>query len=224
MRSSAACIAALATLLALPCGSGMAQDDRVPAPKLTPETSAALDALRQKPAWLFPADDCPADVMAVVPLEWHYSLADCQADLEACRARCEAGNGNECFAVAQSVQALRTDAIIAEALFLRACRLGIATGCTNRAAGMINFDPSNPVVNACAARTFRMSCERDDPWGCTMYGYHLMYGLGLPKDLDIATRMLARACTFDESFIACTRAKELLQKIADERAGKGEQE
>lgn len=156
--------------------------------------------------------------MPSTPIDSDYSLSRCQANLEACRARCEAGDGIECFALALSVQALDTDFVIAEALFLRACRLGIAAGCTNRAAGMTYLGPSTPALNECAARTFRMSCERGDAWGCTMYGDHLMRGLGVPKDLDLAARMLARACTYDESFIACTRAKELLQKIANERA------
>jgi TPR repeat protein len=109
-----------------------------------------------------------------------------------------------------------------EALFLRACRLGITSGCTNRAAGMTHLAPETAESNACAARTLAQTCRRDDPWGCTMYGYHLMRGAGVQKDPDLAIRMFRRACRINESFAACTKAKLLLKKIEDERGAQPE--
>jgi TPR repeat protein len=53
-----------------------------------------------------------------------------------------------------------------------------------------------------------------------MYGFHLMRGLGVQKDLDLAIHMFHRACGYDESFAACTKAKSLLKEIEDERGGK----
>ena len=179
--------------------------------------SAALDQLRQRPAWLFPVTDCPADVMPAYDEDSHYVEGRCEGDLAGCAERCQSNDGGDCYALALALEARETDEPVFEALYLRVCRLGLATGCTNRAAGMTYRESVTPESDACAARTFAKTCERNDAWGCTMYGFHLMNGRGAPKDLDAAARMFHKACGYDEAFVACTKAKSLLKKIEDER-------
>lgn len=187
----------------------------------SPQDQAALDRLRARPAWLFPATDCPADVMPGYDRDSGYVAGRCEGDLAGCAARCEAEDGGDCYALALVLESRETetqsDEPVFEALYLRACRLGLATGCTNRAAGLVYRDPVTAESDACAARTFAETCSRDDAWGCTMYGFHLMSGRGVAKDLDQATRMFEKACGYDETFVACTKAKRLLKQIEDEK-------
>jgi hypothetical protein len=135
--------------------SSMSQESTPTAQDLTPQALAALNGLRERPNWLFPADECPADVMPWFEEDVHYPAGRCKPDLQPCVDRCESSDANACYALAVAVQALETDDPISEALFLRACRLGIVSGCTNRAAGMTYLDPENPKSVPCAARTFR---------------------------------------------------------------------
>lgn len=215
MWNAAPLFVAVVALLALACGPGVAQDNELPAPELTPKTVAALDELRRHPKWLFTSDACPADVMPDSPERLYYFPAICQADLQACVARCKEGDANDCYTAALSLQALKSDDPIAEALFLRACRLGIDSGCTNRAAGMTYPGPPSQEDVDCAVRTFRKTCDRDDSWGCTMYGSHLGRGEGVPRNLDDAARMLRKACAIDAKGLACRYAKGLLKQIED---------
>jgi TPR repeat protein len=129
-------------------------------------------------------------------------------------------DANACYTLALAVQALKTDESISEALFCGPAASAFLPACTNRAAGMTYLKPVTAESNACAARTFGQTCRRDDPWGCAMYGSHLMRGAGVQKDLDLAVRMFQRACRIDESFAACAKAKYWMKKIEDERGGK----
>ena len=190
-----------------------------PSQDLSPRELAALEKLRARPAWLFPAVDCPADVIPMYDKDSGYVAGRCEGDVAGCAERCEANDGGDCYALALVLEGRETetqsDEFVFEALYLRACRLGLATGCTNRAAGLTYREPVTAVSDACAARTFAETCKRDDAWGCTMYGFHLMSGRGVPKDLDRAARMFRRACGYDETFVACTKAKRLLKQIED---------
>lgn len=95
------------------------------------------------------------------------------------------------------------------ALFLRACRLGIASGCTNTAAYIVRVEqPAAPRLT-CAVRTFELTCNRGDPWGCTMLGELLAEGHGVPRDLQRALRVLPRGCVLGEDDPACLRARQL---------------
>jgi len=191
-----------------------------PPQDLSPRDRAALEKLRARPAWLFPATDCPADVMPGYDRDSGYVVGRCEGDLAGCAERCAADDGPDCYALALVLESRETetqsDEPVFEALYLRACRLGLATGCTNRAAGLTYRDPVTAASDACAARTFGETCSRDDAWGCTMYGFHLMSGRGVPKDLEQAARMFEKACGYDETFVACTKAKRLLKQIEDE--------
>jgi TPR repeat protein len=220
MRHRAILVLGVLGFLTLVGNASLSQQDAPVAQGLTPRDLAALSRLREQPTWLFPAAECPADVMPAYQEDSHYFAGKCKGDLATCADRCQANDGGDCYALALALEGMETetqsDEVVFEALYLRACRLGVVSGCTNRAAGMTVREPES--ADACAARTFAQTCERDDAWGCTMYGYHLMTGRGVEKDLDRAARMFRRACGYDETFAACTKAKRLLQEIEDERA------
>jgi TPR repeat protein len=214
MRRSAAPILTFIGCLTLYQGLARPDDSR-PEDSLPLQDRTALEILRARPPWLFPADACPADVMPAAETRLYYYPETCKADLAACAVDCQTNDANACFALALAVQALKRDDPVSEALFLRACRLGLPTACTNRAAGMAHLAPESAAANACAARTFAATCKRNDPWGCTMYGFHLMRGVGVKKDLGMAAHMFRRACRIDAAFEACLKGKPLLKQIED---------
>lgn len=171
------------------------------------DPSAVLNDLEaDRPSWLFPADACPADVMSERDVNVAYLGDRCIGALSMCIARCRREDANACYALALAVQSLKRDAL-SEALFLRACKLGVVSGCTNRAAGMMNQD------QACSIRSFEKTCNLDDPWGCTMFGYYLVRGDGIVKDHQRARAVLSKSCRFGDEDEACRWAKGILKEV-----------
>ena len=165
---------------------------------------------QSKPSWLFPANACPADVMSnqVVPVRY---LGDrCIDRLGSCLAKCEKRDANACYASALAAKTLKKKAI-SEALFLRACELGVVSGCTNRAAGMFTEGGDEK----CMARTFEKTCELDDPWGCTMFALHLSHGLGVKVNFGKAKRVLSKSCKYGLTDKACQYGKGVMKKIGE---------
>jgi hypothetical protein len=199
-------------------GASIAQGQSSTAEDLTPQARAALTQLRDHPTWLFPAEECPADVMPRSEVTLRYPKGRCKPHLQSCLDDCASHDANACYALALAAQELKTDNAIAEALFLRACRLGMVSGCTNRAAGMVVLEPDNPRSTPCAVRTYEMTCASDDAWGCTMYGYHLMAGKGVPQDLDQAARVLPKGCRHGPEDAACRKATSFIRWIEGERS------
>ncbi|MBO0755581.1 MAG: sel1 repeat family protein, partial [Bradyrhizobiaceae bacterium] len=99
---------------------------------------------------------------------------------------------------------------VSEALFLKACGLGIVSGCTNRAAGMEDSGHSS-----CITQTFQRACDYNDPWACTMFGFHLSRGIGVAQDRERARQVLSKSCRFGETDQACSYARRLLKEIGD---------
>jgi hypothetical protein len=161
------------------------------------------------PGWLLPADACPADVMPEKEVPFA-ARAGCKG-LEACMEGCRAGTAMACYVAAGLVEEQRMP--VAKALFLRACRLGITSGCTNRAAEMRVLEAGRPETGGCTARTFEQTCARQDPWGCTMFGWSLMVGDGIAKDVARAREVLPGGCRLDEDDEACKKARELLKEL-----------
>lgn len=184
---------------------------------LHPMPSKASDAAKSmlerleadKPSWLPNLDKCPADAMPARDIKLDYSDERCTSALEQCVDRCRAGSGNDCYASALIFQQVRNGPV-SEAFFLKACEMGIVSGCTNRAAGMAKV-PGNP----CAVRTFEKGCERDDPWACTMFGAHLASGTGTAKDVKRAKQIFSKSCRFGDTDQACVFAKDLLKQLGD---------
>jgi hypothetical protein len=174
---------------------------------------ATVAALQQHPPWLFPAGECPADVAAPRERGIAYLADRCAPDAQACLGDCQRGDGNACYALALLLEGLNVGQPEQAALFLRGCRFGIVSGCTNRAAYIVRVERPDRDRLGCAARTFRMTCERSDPWGCTMLGELLSEGHGVPQDLEEALRVLRRGCTDGGDGPSCKRAKELEHAI-----------
>ena len=172
--------------------------------------AAVLDEMAAaRPDWLPDLDTCPADVMTARAGPIGFNTDRCAAALDRCLRNCRGGDASECYSAALVVQEKR-DGPIADALFLKACALGFTSGCTNRAARL-----ESGRSESCAVRTYDMGCERDDPWACTMIGYHLINGMGVTKDFARARQALAKSCRFGEDDPACKFARSLKQQIGD---------
>jgi hypothetical protein len=196
--------------------SALPQQSKTPDDTLPSESEEILRQIRARPpAWLFPADACPADVMPETEWQADYGPRFCRTHLGSCLEQCREDDASACYALARAIEDVDINDSTADPVYLRACRLGIASGCTNRASRMTYFKPVAPGADRCAARTFEKTCEWGDAWGCTMYGRHLISGAGVQRNLDLAARVLRKSCLYDETFEACTIAKDLLKEIGD---------
>jgi hypothetical protein len=175
-----------------------------------PGTSPGDPAL---PSWLLPTDACPADVVSAVEVPMAPFEGMCEPALESCMRRCEAQDAVACYAAALHIQHSHARPQLSEALFLRACQLGISSGCTNRAAGILKLEPGRAGGDVCAARTFEISCNRHDPWGCTMYGLLLSIGKGVRQDVDQALAVLPGGCSAGPDDAACVAAQDLIHRL-----------
>lgn len=94
-------------------------------------------------------------------------------------------NASACYNLATGLEKLNYW-LDAQTVYQQACRLGYASGCTNRAAGMLQQQIKQPQRNAqkmqCIARSFAKSCNWRDPWGCSMYSQLLASGQGVKQD------------------------------------------
>lgn len=176
-------------------------------------TEAALESLTARPGWLFPFAACPADVFPGTAVPVTYLDEACAPDLQSCLDRCRASDANACYAAALRTQRMKTPADFWAALFLRACRLGVASGCTNRAAGMVVDETDDPVVWRCASRTFESMCDLNDPWACAMWGSSLLRGRGVDRDLARARAVLSKACLRGEDDPACAAGRIVLEQV-----------
>ena len=98
-----------------------------------------------------------------------------------------------------------------EALFLKACSLGSVSACTNRAAGIQKIEGDKGLD--CALRTYEKACELEDPWACTMLGFHLADGKGVEKDLQGALQVIQKSCLYGDQDPACRNALILKKQI-----------
>lgn len=174
-----------------------------------------MHAKGELPAWLLPADECAADVMAAESQPLKYMSEACTPDVKPCVAECRAGEANACYAAALRLQELKFDEGIIQALFLRACRLGEPSGCTNHAAGL-RLRAATDEHLQCATRTFEKSCAYADPWGCVMFGRALSAGEGTKPDLPRALEVLPKGCALRPRDPACTAAQALIRKIEED--------
>jgi TPR repeat protein len=188
-----------------------------PAQSLTNPTESALGTLSRRPDWLFPLAGCPADQFPGA----EKAIADlgnaCAADLQSCLDRCRSGEAAACYWGALRTQDLKVSVDYAEALFMRACRLGVPSGCTNRAAGIVMDVAETDPTWKCANRTFEVMCGQNDPWACTLWGYCLMRGLAVTRDLARAREVLPKSCRLGKDDSACAAARELLEEARTAR-------
>lgn len=159
---------------------------------------------------------CPADVMAPAADEAPFKSMNCSDGMATCEALCSLGKGNACLSLAYTLQKTQTAPEASESYFEQSCELGVTNGCTNRAAGMLYYASDKSAKGfaaTCAAQTFRKACERNDPWGCTMYAESLMANYGVSFDEHEARQALGKSCRFGEEDPACQKSHQLLKKL-----------
>jgi TPR repeat protein len=175
--------------------------------------------LTEKPKWLF--DDleiCPLENFPKKAVRLKYLTKPCAENAEHCFNKCQENEGNACYSLALLIQEKKgLEQEYSEPLFLRSCRLGIISGCTNRAAFIFNTARGDEKSLRCAAGTFEKACEMNDPWGCTMFGTVLNLGTGVPKDSEKALRVLSKSCKNGNGDEACKAAGELIEKIKESK-------
>lgn len=166
--------------------------DNEPAPENdTAARRAAHQRLAAHPKPLPDPRECPAKLMPAkfaTRHTWDNTAARGDRPLHAVRA-CEGGDGEHCYAAAQELIAEDEKSPAAQSLFLAACRLGRASGCTNAAASHAQDD--------CSFATYEASCDQgQDLWGCAMLGLALVRGDPRHRDLQRARTVLPKACRF----------------------------
>jgi hypothetical protein len=201
-------------VLSVACGATRVADTAKIGGETSGSTKGALARLGHRPALLFPFDRCPADVFPGVESPLHYRFEECAANIEPCLDRCQSNDANACYLTALVLQRMNAPADYSEALFLKACSLGGASGCTNRAAGIIVYSPDDAVPWPCVNRTFEAMCRQDDPWACTMWGKSLLHGLGMAPDVARARQVLPRGCRLSDDDPACVAARKLLAEVS----------
>jgi TPR repeat protein len=147
-----------------------------------------------------------------------YLSERCKPELSQCLAPCEEGDANACYAAALRIQETGGSEDESEALFQRSCSQGIASACTNRAAGIMKLEEHRPGAVECATRTFEAMCQRADPWACTMFAFDLATGVGVRRDVERALEVLSGGCRFGPDDPACKHALELRRQIDQARS------
>lgn len=173
------------------------------------QTQKVIENLQKKPGWLFTGDACPADVMPEIEKKIEYKALGCVGNPDQCLEKCRTNDANACYALSLLLDEQRgKEETDTQALYLRACKLGIVSGCTNNAAGKLNIAPKDEKIAKCAADTFEKTCARDDFWGCTMYGEAWAIGLGRSENVEEAQKYFQKACVkFGEDSPACQAAR-----------------
>lgn len=180
----------------------------------TREFSEVVNDVLSTSEWAAEVDQCPSELVPAEDASDGLGEDDCvPGELESCLSRCREGVPSACYWLGYALQKHEEGKQAAEVLYQRSCKLGVPSGCTNRAAGIFMAGLNEASAQACAARTFKNTCALDDPWGCTMYALHLSRGLGVPKDRDQALVVLEKSCRYGAEDDACIRARALREDI-----------
>jgi hypothetical protein len=174
-----------------------------------------LTALR--PAWLYGGEACPALALPAQLSFPPWSGDACNGGrLLDCLQECEQGSGPSCYAAAMEVEEKDEQVAEAAALYRRACKLGLASGCTNAGATLqrLRDEEKGDAADDCPERTFERVCEQaGDPWACTMIGGAWAHGDHAPKDPARARAALEKACAGDARDAACVAAQRLRKEL-----------
>lgn len=192
----------------------------LPPDELKAATQNIVNTLKQKPTWLFEDMVCPIEIMPTNAGGPKYMADGCKHEPGQCLKRCQANDASGCYALALLMQEyVELNDPVPQALFYRSCKLGITSGCTNRAASISEVNPKDAAQQKCATDTFEKTCDRNDPWGCSMFGFALYQGIGRPKNNSEALKVLKKACAIsaDKSGSACKNANDLVEMISKEK-------
>jgi TPR repeat protein len=157
---------------------------------------------------------CPKDLFGGKEIEYRDVIDDCRISQNKCLKKCLAGDANHCLSLGHVYVDIEDKPIYSSALYTRACKLGAVSACTNRAAAIQRFDEE--LGEACFYGTFRLTCNKNDEWGCTMQGLSLYKGIGAKKDNDEALKVLKKSCALNQENEACSYAKSIIKNILNE--------
>ena len=189
---------------------------------LPPDLHAIAQLTLSDPDIAEMAATCPSQLWADHSLSpASFLLGDCRSPTE-CQQHCVQGVGAACFDLALGFQDMKPEMPVAvsERLFAQSCASGYAGGCTNRAAGLLSREVDDPFTSrpledakVCAAKTFEITCNMDDAWGCTMHALNLLSGTLGPEDRPAAEKAARKACALDpdDSVGACSYARAVMQ-------------
>lgn len=189
--------------------------------KQTPATPQEIaSAVVSHSDWVTDAHRCSIDFMDRAEISALPEGRFCSSSkLEKCLGRCVSGQGPSCYWLGQNLQSAKADDTAVEALFQRSCKLGVGSGCTNRAASILVDKNGDRTLESCALRTFERTCAFDDPWGCTMFALELTRSSESEQDRARALAALEKSCRYGSDDPACTAAKQLTEQLQS-RAGK----
>ncbi|MBV8758370.1 MAG: hypothetical protein JO257_13875, partial [Deltaproteobacteria bacterium] len=120
----------------------------------------------QSAASATPEPPCLADSLPALRLGWDNRVKECSAANQQCTRKCAAGDADACQSRGIAIERSPDTELEAQGLFERACKLGLATGCTNWAATVWAIEDHPPA--RCLLRTFEKTCAADDHFGCAM--------------------------------------------------------
>lgn len=189
---------------------------KLPPEKIKSETEQVIEIIKTQPEWLKTEAICPTEILPRNNVEVSYLDEGCENNPKKCLEDCKNEDGNACYSLALLIQR-RIDVEQEEAnpLFFRACKFGIISGCTNFAAAKFNLDADNLETVKCSVNTFEKTCEKNDAWGCTMFGMVLIQGTIRQQDLDKALKVLSKSCKYGNEDEACKNAKLLEQQVEE---------
>lgn len=175
-----------------------------------------IDELNNKPKWLVLEESCPLSLIPNQQKKISYLSDECEKNPSRCLEDCKKEDGNACYSLALLVQIKTSiDNKSAESLFLLSCKYGVASGCTNYAAG--RFDSENVETLKCSVDTFEKTCEMDDSWGCTMFGLALIKGVSRKPNQAEAIKYLKKVCDLNNNSEACKGATRILETIEPQK-------
>ena len=155
---------------------------------------------------------CPSTLVQPEDIPFENLTSICEKDGKYCLKRCLANSSNHCFGLANHFNVTDENSeVYSRPLYSKSCQLGLASACTNVAAGIKRASGLDEAI--CYTETFSKTCDLDDPWGCTMYAVSLIYAEGVEKDLDKALNIMRKSCRFGNTDPACSGAIELAAKI-----------
>jgi hypothetical protein len=112
-------------------------------------------------------------------------------------------------------QAHDLDEAVVSALFVRACRLGNASACTNAAAGRAK---ALEALDPCSIRPVRRVWDLGaDPWACTMSAAEMVKNIRTAEDEAKVRNLVDAGCRFGPADPACEAATRLLDKLDQRR-------
>lgn len=200
------------------------------------EARAVAAALDRDQNMLATYQACPADVFRKEASLGALLLGDdaevtaehCARRPSECLSACATRrSGEHCFRLALAFQ--NNEATIqpryAQIMFQMACALGKASGCTNRAAHLRNAAGESDPLTAldksaqekCQFRSFKLACEKDDPWGCAMLGQAYRNGEGASESGALARRYYKKSCSLNPDFAACAFSRGAMRDMAGRR-------